>query len=1122
MLAPWTLLLWQSLLVHSVVSSTSSVCSLTRTVYRRNSCCEQVDAPPECDGQTTPSVSEALAAARVNALTPMYVDVAAAYDLTEVVLSDGTCLRPLAFGSTLPHPSSQVPAPTCESVDALHDFVRACPFAEWNASIASLLYAPVDALLPTPGSARTTDFSSIVPDAEPTEYLETLGLSLLRDCDANDLTPCSANATLVAAVANRTIDTLLDWTGFAHSNARPRLSAFWSQPLTVGATVFSDRRVRVQADDTRLWTRQGAQEDAQGTLASVAATTLVTENVQTLRSLASAVDSEPVYSHYLHAAYVMLATLPVRLRDEVGGVRTSLHGGYDDVLVLVAEAARAALADSYRGKYLVTQRLRPAAYLRLVDAAEATDAPAALRTLVQATNASAAARTLREAVRAHVAATVGESNFLLPMMYRTSRHPSKPHGHATVAGACVTVLKGVLRTVDDDGTLVQWESTTYVAELDKLAFNVALGRNVAGQHVRSEAESSLVFGETIALQLLRSRACAGSADARAAPYPAPVVPLFNGSVVRVTCDAIVLLSTSVLSPPSPVPTLVPPPFQSPPDPPATPPPPPSGSVPMLTPIASVASSSAPLSMEPEVYRRIWPIPALTMIPASRIDSVARIDVVQRQMSFGDSTTKRAVLSLNNGAITRTVSFGVPGSETTRLVDFATDALGRDGMPDAVTILFDDPINITQVEYTVHEVYPFRPPTAAPREYGGRGTVEMGKYGPTSVTPGTSLSTPTDLFYGAGTADVGLVRMAMYTDPLGLALVPEYTLSSVEDTSTGYTFPDEDAPSNPFRNPYRTTNCDRASYLGSFGCTPSESDAFYVQSAWPCAIDDSTSVDCSLQGLPKSYSFPGWGVRAGQFGYSLLPQATSANFARLHPKPQWRADFAPAIRATAIGVRQRQMAYLDATMRTASLCIDDACQTIQFDTNDGTVLQSNFTFPSADIYGRAGWAEELRVELGGEMDVHSIVITVEDVYEFTPPVVYANDTWGVDQIEVDNSVFFDYVYPTMGTWNVGLTTVALYDAGGLVNQSRVLETGTATSNGAFSFVGSDGVDVFHPSNALLNAYANHSDPHVVPNSWCWHGFTALRGAHGHVFLSEETPPPASAPTGPPEAIGEPGR
>lgn len=120
-------------------------------------------------------------------------------------------------------------------------------------------------------------------------------------------------------------------------------------------------------------------------------------------------------------------------------------------------------------------------------------------------------------------------NALLPMAFPegSPTHPAYGAGHATVAGACVTILKAWFnestKLVDlnvtpmeptiDGLTLMPYVGSdagdlTVGGELNKLAANVALGRNAAGVHWRSDATESLKLGEQIAIGLLQEqRSC---------------------------------------------------------------------------------------------------------------------------------------------------------------------------------------------------------------------------------------------------------------------------------------------------------------------------------------------------------------------------------------------------------------------------------------------------------------------------------------------------------------------------------------------------------------------------------------------------------------------------------------
>jgi hypothetical protein len=107
--------------------------------------------------------------------------------------------------------------------------------------------------------------------------------------------------------------------------------------------------------------------------------------------------------------------------------------------------------------------------------------------------------------------------YLLPMAFPegSPTHPAYGAGHATVAGACVTILKALFDETflvsdpvvpNNGGTnLRSWNGAplTVGGELNKLASNVATGRNIAGVHWRTDALESLRLGEQVAIALLK-------------------------------------------------------------------------------------------------------------------------------------------------------------------------------------------------------------------------------------------------------------------------------------------------------------------------------------------------------------------------------------------------------------------------------------------------------------------------------------------------------------------------------------------------------------------------------------------------------------------------------------------
>lgn len=130
--------------------------------------------------------------------------------------------------------------------------------------------------------------------------------------------------------------------------------------------------------------------------------------------------------------------------------------------------------------------------------------------------------------------------YLLPQAYPegSPMHPSFPAGHAGIAGACATVLKayfdGSAPIPDpveptDDGTELEPIEVTLTVEheLDKLADNFAMARDLAGIHYRSDASHGLRMGERFAIGWLRDRlrikAAAGSFT----------FTTFDGDVIRI-------------------------------------------------------------------------------------------------------------------------------------------------------------------------------------------------------------------------------------------------------------------------------------------------------------------------------------------------------------------------------------------------------------------------------------------------------------------------------------------------------------------------------------------------------------------------------------------------------------
>ncbi|MEL6478662.1 MAG: hypothetical protein AAFR17_15135, partial [Pseudomonadota bacterium] len=127
-------------------------------------------------------------------------------------------------------------------------------------------------------------------------------------------------------------------------------------------------------------------------------------------------------------------------------------------------------------------------------------------------------------------------NLLLPMAFPegSPMHPAYGAGHATVAGGCVTMLKAFFEMFEDcdsnverplctpegdpicftangDGSRLIKDrkfkgKLTIQGELDKLAANISIGRNMAGVHYYSDYYDSMRMGERIAVGILLEQA----------------------------------------------------------------------------------------------------------------------------------------------------------------------------------------------------------------------------------------------------------------------------------------------------------------------------------------------------------------------------------------------------------------------------------------------------------------------------------------------------------------------------------------------------------------------------------------------------------------------------------------
>lgn len=276
--------------------------------------------------------------------------------------------------------------------------------------------------------------------------------------------------------------------------------------------------------------------------------------IATPRDLATWVHYDALYEAYLNACLLLLGLgapndpgLPFERPDYVDRQTGFAQFGGPHILTLVTEVATRALKAVRYQKFNVHRRLRPEAvggwmYQRRTNPAAVADRLGELANMESALNG-------KSGIGARLDAANGTDNWLLPMAFAegSPTHPSYGAGHATVAGACVTILKAWFDhgwTLSHSGAPIAFEpdptgSTlvdvsgslnqplTVEGELNKVAANIAIGRNWGGVHYYSDYYESLRLGERVALGLLEEQKLCYRENFSL------TIPLFDGTTVRI-------------------------------------------------------------------------------------------------------------------------------------------------------------------------------------------------------------------------------------------------------------------------------------------------------------------------------------------------------------------------------------------------------------------------------------------------------------------------------------------------------------------------------------------------------------------------------------------------------------
>jgi membrane-associated phospholipid phosphatase len=307
--------------------------------------------------------------------------------------------------------------------------------------------------------------------------------------------------------------------------AGPYLSQFLLRTALFGAEVVEQRIATTPAGSDFMRTYDKWLEVQRGTAQPDPPFDSVRHFIRNGRDISQYVHIDVLFQAYFDACLILAQPIAqggvgapfnpgnpyVNSRNQVG------FGTFDTPHIkgVIGEVAVRALKAVWFEKWYVHRRLRPEVFGGRIHNFLTNPAAADYPIHQDVLNSDALA---------HVVAQAPNTN-LLPMAFPEGSplHPAYGAGHATVAGACVTILKWffdetapvanpVVPNVDADPTLdgtalvpytgPDADSLTVGGELNKLAANIAIGRNQAGVHWRSDYTNSLLLGEAVAIATL--------------------------------------------------------------------------------------------------------------------------------------------------------------------------------------------------------------------------------------------------------------------------------------------------------------------------------------------------------------------------------------------------------------------------------------------------------------------------------------------------------------------------------------------------------------------------------------------------------------------------------------------
>jgi len=285
------------------------------------------------------------------------------------------------------------------------------------------------------------------------------------------------------------------------------------------------------------------------------------------RSLAEAVHNDPPYQFFYQTACIMNALkVPInpQFPSYVNQANFVSSGGVAAIHSIIGDITGLALQHAWYWKWQCFRRLRPEAfglYIHNIKNGTPNVGNYDIHNVI-----------LNNGVLVDVSSinnSWGSSgSYTLPMCYREGSpcHPAYPSGHATISGACCTILKifysdtlwsavpgiaapnravlptpltgPVIEAAADGQSLEDYSggdesSVTVHGELNKLASNVSFGRNWAGIHYRSDAMEGMRLGEQVAIRYMEDKLSSWVENGLVDVTPVITFTGFDGSVKTV-------------------------------------------------------------------------------------------------------------------------------------------------------------------------------------------------------------------------------------------------------------------------------------------------------------------------------------------------------------------------------------------------------------------------------------------------------------------------------------------------------------------------------------------------------------------------------------------------------------